>query len=148
MPGGKRVWRIYDERCGARADLLTLGDENPARQWQMSAQSGVSHAPSAQSVLTLRHPWERAKSRAMAADQISSIEPLLVDVLVDGQLVGERVSIEQIRAARCADVERLDAGVRQLIEPQSYHVSVSERLWALRERLLGSLSGGRVDQES
>ena len=60
----------------------------------------------------------------------------------------ERVAIEQIRAVRRADVVRLNAGVRKLVEPHAYHVSVSERVWALKERLLRSLSRGRTGPES
>ena len=131
IPGSKRVWRIYDERGLATADLLTLEDEEPA-----------------QSTLTLRHPWKRAKRRELAVEQIAHIEPLLVDVLVDGRLVCERADIEQIRTVRRADVERLNAGVRKLVNPDAYHVSVSERVWALKERLLRSLSRGRTGPES
>ncbi len=131
IPGSKRVWRIYDERGMAAADLLALEDEEPA-----------------QSALTLRHPRERTKRRELAVEQISQIEPLLVDVLDEGRLVCERVGIEQIRAVRRADVERLNAGVRKLVEPHAYHVSVSERVWALKERLLRSLSRRRTGPES
>ena len=131
IPGSKRVWRIYDERGQAAADLLTLEDEEPA-----------------QSALALRHPRERTTRRKLAVEQISQIEPLLVDVLDEGRLVCERVAIEQIRAVRRADVVRLNAGVRKLVEPHAYHVSVSERVWALKERLLRSLSRGRTGPES
>ena len=131
IPGSKRVWRIYDERGQAAADLLTLEDEEPA-----------------QSALALRHPRERTTRRELAVEQISQIEPLLVDVLDEGRLVCERVAIEQIRAVRRADVVRLNAGVRKLVEPHAYHVSVSERVWALKERLLRSLSRGRTGPES
>ena len=128
MPGSKRVWRIYDERGRATADLLTLDAEEPARP-----------------TLTLRHPRDHSRRRTLAVEQISQIEPLLVDVLDQGRLVCGRADIEQIRTARRADVERLDAGVRRLVDPETYCVSVSDRLWALKEQLLGSLPRGRAE---
>ena len=41
-----------------------------------------------------------------------------------------------MRRARIADVERLDPGVRRLINPHIYHVSLSEQLWELKQRLI------------
>ncbi len=139
IPGNKRVWRLYDERGRATADFLTLEDENLTKHLQRSVCHGRDACP-APAALTLRHPIERAKQRALAAEQVSHIEPLLVDVFVDGRLVYDRPGIEEIRAVRRADVKRIDAGVRRLINPHVYHVSVSERLWALKESLLGSLT--------
>ena len=93
----------------------------------------------------LRHYHERNKRRTLPAKNISRIEPLLLDVLTEGKLVCERPTTEQIRAIRLTDVASLDEGVRRLINPHFYHVSVSEKLWALQENLLRSLSKGRVD---
>jgi nicotinate phosphoribosyltransferase len=35
-------------------------------------------------------------------------------------------------------VERLDAGVRRLVNPHIYHVSLTERLWQLKQELIAS----------
>jgi nicotinate phosphoribosyltransferase len=43
-----------------------------------------------------------------------------------------------MRALRTADLERLDPGVRRLMNPHIYHVSLSERLWQLKEALITS----------
>ena len=148
IPGSKRAWRIYDMRGRATADLLTLEDEDPEQDWQIARrQRGLTKGHD-QLALTLRHPRERNKSRTLAAEQISHIEPLLLEVLANGRLVRERPSIEQSRASRRADVARLDNGVRRLINPQPYHVSVSESLWALQEQLLSSLSIPRAEPSS
>ena len=40
------------------------------------------------------------------------------------------------RARRVADIERLDAGVRRLINPHIYHVSLTEQLWDLKQRVI------------
>ena len=148
IPGSKRAWRIYDMRGRATADLLTLEDEDPEQSWQIFRRQRGHTKEHDQLALTLRHPRERAKRRTLAAERISHIEPLLLDVLAKGRLVCERPSIEQSRASRRADVARLDNGVRRLINPQPYHVSVSESLWALQEQLLSSLSTRRNDPSS
>ena len=57
-------------------------------------------------------------------------------------MVCERPSLEAIRARRQADVAELDEGVRRLIEPEPYDVSVSESLWELQNELLQTLSTG------
>jgi nicotinate phosphoribosyltransferase len=69
-------------------------------------------------------------------DEISAWEPLLVEVLREGKLVCELPPLEHIRAVRQRDIERLDAGVRRLIRPHAYHVSLSQQLWDLKQRLI------------
>jgi nicotinate phosphoribosyltransferase len=123
-PGHKLSWRVYDRRGRATADLLTLDDENPRTM----------------DPLVLRHPVEQATQRTLAKGEISEIEPLLVDVLLDGKEVYDRPKIEAMRAQRDADLERLDVGVRRLMNPHIYHVSLSERLWALKCELMGEMS--------
>lgn len=41
-----------------------------------------------------------------------------------------------MRAVRCADVERLDPGVRHTMNPHIYHVSLTERLWEVKQGLI------------
>ncbi len=145
IPGSKKVWRIYDARGRAIADLLTLDDEDPARDWKSDRRQQFPNDRVTDLPLQLRHPREQTKRRILPANNISRIESLLLDVLADGRLVCERPTTEQIRAIRRTDVAVLDEGVRRLINPHFYHVSVSEKLWALQEHLLRSLSTGRVD---
>ncbi|MGW8317885.1 MAG: nicotinate phosphoribosyltransferase [Candidatus Promineifilaceae bacterium] len=121
-PGHKRVWRVYDERGNATADLLSLEDEDPR---QMSS-------------LTLHHPTEHTKYRSLTAEQISDIEPLLVKVLDSGKLIYDMPGIEEMRQQRESDVSRLDPGVRRLLTPHIYHVSLTERLWQLKQDLIRS----------
>ena len=54
----------------------------------------------------------------------------------EGRLVGELPTIDQMRAVRRADVERLDAGVKRLVNPHIYHVSLTRRLWDLKQQLI------------
>ncbi len=120
--GMKKVWRIYDRRNRAVADLLSLDSEDPREMER----------------LVLRHPTDHTKRRIMERDEILEIEPLLVEVLREGTLVYDPPSLEQMRAARQRDLERLDAGVKRLMNPHTYHVSLSEKLWNLKEDLIRS----------
>ena len=118
-PGHKHVWRIYDERGHATADLLSLDDEN------LQADE-----------ITLRHPSDAQSSRQLNARSISEIEPLLVDVVVDGDILYELPSIDEIRALRDSDLEKLDSGVKRIMNPHVYHVSLTQRLWDLKQELI------------
>jgi nicotinate phosphoribosyltransferase len=119
-PGRKKLWRLYDQRGKATADLLALEDEEP-----MSEER-----------LTLRHPSDHTKYRTLPASAIAACEPLQVEVLREGKLVYDLPSLEAIRQQRVADIEALDPGIRRLVNPHIYHVSLSERLWDLKQGLI------------
>ncbi|MGE5222889.1 MAG: nicotinate phosphoribosyltransferase [Omnitrophica WOR_2 bacterium] len=124
-PGHKSVWRIYDRRGKATADLLSLEDEDPR---QMDR-------------IILRHPTDQTKYRALDKDIISEIEPLLVDILKEGQLVYNLPTIEEMRKIRQVDTERLDPGVRRIVNPHIYHVSLTQRLSDLKRELINLTLG-------
>jgi len=67
---------------------------------------------------------------------ISKIELLLEDVLKDGKPVIDYPDIDQMRTKRQADLERLDAGVKRIILPHVYHVSLTRGLWELKQKLI------------
>ncbi|RCK76368.1 MAG: Nicotinate phosphoribosyltransferase [Anaerolineae bacterium] len=119
-PGNKKVWRIYDKRGKATADLIALSDEDPRQK----------------ASLTLRHPTDHTKYRSLHRDEISEIEPLLETILENGKLVTSLPTLEEIRAKREKDVERLDPGVRRLMYPHIYHVSLTQKLWNLKQELI------------
>jgi len=121
-PGHKRVWRLYDRRGNATCDLLGLDGEEPGLMDQ----------------IVLRHPFDHTRYRSLERAEVTEIEPLLEDVLVDGKEVTARVSIEEMRRRRQADVDRLDSGVRRLLNPHIYHVSLTQRLWDLKQELIAS----------
>jgi nicotinate phosphoribosyltransferase len=89
----------------------------------------------------LRHPVREELTRELGREEISSAEKLLRDVLDEGRRVGDRESIEEMRLRRRADLERLDLGVRRLINPHVYHVSLTHGLWSLKQRLIGEARG-------
>ncbi|MCC7128966.1 MAG: nicotinate phosphoribosyltransferase [Anaerolineae bacterium] len=119
-PGYKRVWRVYDNRGNATADLISLDEED------FSAEDQV----------VLRHPYEYSKMRTLNRSEISEIEPLLVEVLREGQLVYDLPDLEQIRLTRNLDIERLDPGVKRIMNPHIYHVSLSNKLLSLKQTLI------------
>jgi nicotinate phosphoribosyltransferase len=119
-PGDKRVWRVYDARGHATADLLSLQEEDPR---QMGS-------------ILLRHPTEQSTYRTLDRPQISEIEPLLVDVVAAGEACGGEPTIEELRERRRADVARLDPGVRRIVNPHIYHVSLTQGLWDLKQELI------------
>jgi nicotinate phosphoribosyltransferase len=46
-----------------------------------------------------------------------------------------------MRAQRARDVELLDPGIRRLVNPHIYHVSLSEKLWDLKQELIAEARG-------
>ncbi|MCB0047428.1 MAG: nicotinate phosphoribosyltransferase [Caldilineaceae bacterium] len=119
-PGLKGLWRIYDQRGYATADVLSLIDEQPQEAKAM----------------ILRHPMDHTKYRALANHDIAEIEPLHVEVLREGKRVYELPSLEEICLLRRADVKRLDPGVRRLVNPHIYHVSLTQALWDMKQDLI------------
>lgn len=125
-PGHKKVWRIYDRRGKATADLLCLEDEDPRKLKK----------------IILRKASDCTKGRVLDQSEVSEIEPLLVDILKEGRRVYQLPAIEEIRRYRRCDIERLDAGIRRLMNPHIYHVSLSQRLCDMKQALIRSVRNG------
>lgn len=119
-PGAKRVWRLYDHRGYATADVLALADEELDPTQPMA----------------LHHPSLPGVTRTLPAGGVSEMESLLVTVLDDGRRLLEAGGVEQARKRRTADLERLDPGVRRLVNPHRYHVSLTTALSDLKRSLV------------
>jgi len=117
-PGIKQVWRVYDERNTATADLIALADED------------VSQRP-----LTLHHPHLPDVTRTLDAGHVAGMEPLIRSVADMDIPSDPREVIEQARLRRQADLDRLDPGVRRLVNPHTYHVSHSDALSKMKHDL-------------
>jgi nicotinate phosphoribosyltransferase len=122
-PGDKRVYRLYDRRGKATADLLAAKEESPAEMPE----------------IVLRHMTEARLQRTLRRSDILEIEPLLETVLEEGRAADAFPPIEAIRARRAADLERLDPGVKRLMNPHIYHVSLSEKMWQTKQKLIASM---------
>jgi nicotinate phosphoribosyltransferase len=122
-PGHKRAWRLYDLRGKATADILSLEGEDL-----------TDYDP-----VHLRHSTDMAKYRALPASEISEIEPLLEPILIEGKPAYAFPTIEAIRKQREADLSRLDPGVKRIVNPHIYHVSLTQKLWELKRAQIDNL---------
>lgn len=118
-PGEKKLLRLYDRRGLATADVIALEDE------EVEAGEAVE----------LHHP-QLEVSRTLSKSQVSEVEPLLEVVFQDGNRVDGDPDLEILRSRRNHDLERLDPGVRRLINPHIYHVSLTSALKDLRHQLI------------
>ena len=123
-PGNKKVWRLYNSKEKANADLLTLEDEEP----------GTTED------ILLHHATSQSKKRTLGKEHISKVEPLLETILDNGKLVYDFPSVDELREKRMKDIERLDPGVKRLINPHYYHVSISEKLYKMKMNLIEKIS--------
>lgn len=124
-PGFKVTWRLYDARGRATADLLGLEAEDPHQMER----------------IILRHPSDRTKFRVLRQSEISQAELLLVPVLKEGVRLYGPFDIEELRKRRVEDVEKLDSGVRRIINPHIYHVSLTPALYDLKVNLIEAALG-------
>jgi nicotinate phosphoribosyltransferase len=53
-----------------------------------------------------------------------------------GAPVDDPAAVGEARKRRIADLERLDPGVKRLVNPHVYHVSVTRRLADLKAKLI------------
>ncbi len=124
VPGRKRVWRLHDRRGVAVADLIALPDEDP-----LDGETIVAHHPTRADLRTVHH-----------REALSSAEELHHRVAAD--VGGEDAeTLDELRERCRRDVERLDAGVRRLVDPDRYEVALSDRLHRLRLDLIERTRG-------
>ncbi|HEX9652765.1 MAG TPA: nicotinate phosphoribosyltransferase, partial [bacterium] len=122
-PDNKRVWRIYDRRNKATADLIGLFDEEPSKL----------------KTIHLHHPTDATIRRTLEKSKIMEIEPLLIEVLKVGELMIDFPTLQEMREIRQRDIERLDTGVKRLMNPHIYHVSLTPRLLERKQMLVESM---------
>ena len=116
----------YDERGRATADVLSTADE----------------VIEAGRLLHLHHHARPDVDRTVA---VGAVDELLVPVVDGGTIVfdGGGEALADLAAAgrrREADVDALDPGVRRLVRPHTYHVSITDELFDLRTTLLADLT--------
>ena len=128
-PGHKFIWRVYDERGKAIADVMSTNDEDLCSQQEIH----------------LYHPTDQTKHRILQCSQLSKIERLLVNIMKDGKVVYDLPSLEEIRETRRKDIESLYPGVTRLMNPHLYHVSLTEKLWQLKQDLIEEYIDGKKD---
>ena len=124
IPGEKQIWRLYDNRGRATADVIGMADETLP-----------------EGDILLHHPHRVGVSRIIPRNEITEIEDLLVEVYGDGKRATPSPDLEEMRSRRVADLDRLDVGVRRLVNPHIYHVSLTERMKALQLELIARAKG-------
>lgn len=117
-PGLKKLVRMYDKRGQMRGDVLFL-DEEPLP----SGRSFRAYHPMFSHVFK-KYPRHFA------------MKELLVPIFQDGELVYETPSIHEIREHTLTSLEQLDAAYKRFHNPHTYHVSLSSRLFKIKQRLL------------
>lgn len=125
IPGKKQIWRVYDRRGRATADVVGLAGE--------SLGDGE---------IVLHHPHREGVFRRIAPNDVTEIENLLVEVFRGGKRVAPQPSLDEMRQRRIADLERLDVGVRRLVNPHIYHVSLTEQMKQLQLKLIEDARDG------
>ena len=119
-PGVKKIVRFYDREGLMDADALAYASED------ISTGSVLIIDPG--------NPLRRAT--------ISSgrrVE-LLVPVIVEGELVYQFPTLEQIRARRKSQLAELHESYKRLTNPHEYKVGLTKELWNLKESMIAAIS--------
>ncbi len=123
-PGVKQVYRLYDEKGQAAADLVALVEEDP---------------PLPGHEVELRHPsgdWRRLSLRP------ARVEPLLERVMEGGRIAAPLPSLAEIRGGLRSRLEAFDSTYLRLLNPHVYKVSISPRLRDLKLAFIAERLGG------
>lgn len=116
VPGDLVVYRLYDRETGmARGDYLALADEELPKE------------------VELFHPVFTHRRKKVTDFEAQA---LLVPVFRDGELVYELPSLDEIRAYHKRQLGKFWPEYRRRLNPEIYPVSLSERLWTLREKMI------------
>jgi len=118
IPGDKRIWRVYDDRGLATADVVSAGSED------------LSFGGS----LDLYHPHREGITRCV--EGLEDVEEIVVPMYRDGERLQPDVPLDEMRRRREDDLERLDPGVRRLVNPHVYHVSLTKKVKELQHELI------------
>ena len=128
-PGIKQVWRIWDKKGEAVADILSIDDGTD------EPKTGMRYSfwhPSAD----YRHFFHTIEG---------GIEPLLKKRVEGGALTYVLPSLAEIKASAAANLERFDSTYKRLLNPHVYKVSITEKLRSLKLELIQKHLGTRDD---
>ena len=117
-PGVKKLVRIYKDGM-AMADLICLEDDT----FDITAP------------LTIFHPEQTYKKTTF---EDYEIRELMVDVFKDGKLVYDRPTLEEIGKYCDKSKGEFFPEYRRVVNTQEYKVDLSENMWNLKHKLLGS----------
>ncbi len=127
-PGMKELWRVYQGRR-AVADLVGLKGERPEKTESLLLHSATDPGVS--------------RSLTGCAENPLTFETLLVPLARFGERSGHCPDMVQMRERRQTDLGRLHDGVKRVVAPHRYHVSLTERLCREKRRLMAELRSAR-----
>jgi nicotinate phosphoribosyltransferase len=116
-PGFKQVYRFYDNKNMAIADVITLHDEKIDE-----TKPYLLFDPN--------FPW---KSKLI--DNFKA-KPLLIPIFQKGKLVYDLPNLEEIRSYAKIEHTKLWPEVLRLEQPHLYYVDLSKKLWDLKQKLI------------
>lgn len=122
-PHFKKVYRVFSKDTGkAEADLISVHDESFDEALPLTIFDPV-------------YTWKRKTYENY------ELHELLVPIFVSGELVYNRPTTAEIRAY-CADqLSKLWDEVKRFENPHNYYVDLSERLWSIKQDMLGGKGG-------
>jgi nicotinate phosphoribosyltransferase len=128
-PGKKRLVRFVDGRNQIRGDCLFLDDEE---------------IPEDRPLLVFHPIYAHIKKNYPARFKK---EELLVPIFENGKLVYKVPSLEEIRANTLSNLSHLDEAYKRFHNPHTYHVSLSQRLFEVKQHLLINSGGSGGSRE-
>jgi len=120
-PGDKKVYRIYDAKDKAYADILTLVSENIDSNRK----------------ITFFNELYPSHKTTFKANEYSAKE-LLVPIFKDGKQVYETPKLSAIKDHCEKEINTLYPGVKRLKNPHKYYVDLSNKLLKLKNSLINS----------
>jgi nicotinate phosphoribosyltransferase len=119
-PAIKQVWRFYDEKLGALADLITLDSEKIVE--------GKDY--------TFYHPFSETDFFKLKQNKYTSIKPLLSLKMKDGVRVDDKKDLKQLQKIASENLEKFHKSYKRQINPHIYKVSLSRELRMLKRELV------------
>lgn len=117
-PGLKKVVRVFDRKGQMRGDVLFREDEKLPR-----GRSFRAHHPMYPHVFKTYPKFFR-------------LEELMVPIFLKGKLVYQSPSAHEIRENALLNLKQLDPAFKRFHNPHAYHVSLSPKLFRVKQRLM------------
>lgn len=122
-PHFKRVYRIFDNKTGkAEADLLCVYDEEIDETKPLE-------------LFDPNYTWKRKTFTDY------TIKELQVPVYKGGRLVYKSPGLDEIREYCAGQIDTLWESVLRFENPHNYYVDLSQKLWDIKQALLGQKNG-------
>ncbi len=119
-PHFKKVYRLRGRDTGkAEADLICLHDE------ELDDAKPIE-------LFDPEHTWKRKILENYTATE------LLVPIFKNGELIYDLPTLEEIRVHCQAEINGVWDEVKRFNNPHNYYVDLSEKLWSIKQQLLGA----------